>query len=316
MAAVANQNKFLGALLGMGIGDALGMPIEGRSKDEIADEFGRIDGYHPRQLDADTTIGAGEFTDESEIALCIVEAATANDGLFDPDLIGPRLLFLARGESKRWMHRDTLVALNDAGERLEFHQPLDEDGPATPDLAVRGVPVGLMHSVGSKRPGQMIEDAERVVRLTHGSPLAISGATAVAIGLSIAARGEMERSAWAHETAAVLHGGEVAEALRRDPGEAIGDGIADVIAASIHDAASARSFEEAVLHAVNRGGPTDARGAIAGAIAGAHFGADGIPQRLIDGCEGRIYVSLAVPWFYRAAMRRAGQSIDLKHQRD
>lgn len=316
MAAVANQNKFLGALLGMGIGDALGMPIAGRAAADVAAEFGRIEGYHPRQLDADTTIGAGEFTDESEIALCIVEAATANDGLFDPDLIGPRLLFLARGESKRWMHADTLTALTDAGERLEFHQPLDEDGPATPDVAVRGVPVGLMHSVGSKRPGQLIEDAERVVRLTHGSPLAISGATAVAIGLSIAARGEMERRAWAHETAAMLHGGAVAEALRLDPENATGDGIADVIAAAFHDGASATSFEEAVLQAVNRGGPADARGAITGAIAGAYFGADGIPQRLIDGCEGRIYVSLAVPWFYRVAMRRAGQTIDLRHRSD
>ena len=51
-----------------------------------------------------------------------------------------------------------------------------------------------------------------------------------------------------------------------------------------------------------------------GALAGAHLGADGIPQRLIDASEGRIYVSLAVPWFYRTAMRRAGLFIDLKRE--
>ena len=40
-------------------------------------------------------------------------------------------------------------------------------------------------------------------------------------------------------------------------------------------------------------------------------GASGIPQDLIDGLEGRIYVSLAAPWFHKAARQRAGQQIDL-----
>jgi ADP-ribosyl-[dinitrogen reductase] hydrolase len=313
MASGANQNKFLGALLGMGIGDALGMPVAGRTADEIAAIHGRISGYLPRQLDAETEIKAGEFTDESEIALCIVEAATANDGEFDPDLIGPRMLFLARGESKRWMHSDTFEALSAAEDRLDFRVPLDEDGAASPDIAVRGVPVGLMHAVGSKRMPQLIDDVERVVRVTHGSPLAISAATGVAIGVSQAARGGMEPHAWANEAAHFLPPGEVAQALRTGNVNQ-GDGIAAVVATAFYDAAHASSFEEAVLTAVNRGGPADARGAITGALAGAHLGADGIPQRLIDASEGRIYVSLAVPWFYRTAMRRAGLFIDLKRE--
>jgi ADP-ribosyl-[dinitrogen reductase] hydrolase len=221
------------------------------------------------------------------------------------------MLFLARGESKRWMHRDTLTALIEADEHLSFQVPLSESDPATPDLAVRGVPVGLMHAVGTKRTAELIKDAERVVRITHGSPLAISAATAVALGVSQAARGGMEPHAWANEAAHFLPQGEIARALRT--GEPIdGEDVAAVVATAFHDAAHASSFEEAVLTAVNRGGPSDARGAITGALAGAHHGADGIPQRLIDGSEGRIYVSLAVPWFYRSAMRRAGLFIDIK----
>jgi len=308
----ANQNKFLGSLLGMGIGDALGMPVAGLSPAEIEAGFGRIEGYHPRQLDVDTEIKAGEFTEESEIALCIVEAATANDGIFDPDLIGPRMLFLARGESKRWMHADTLRALETAEERLEFHQPLDDDGPATPDIAARGVPIGLMHAVGSKRTSELLEDVDRVVRITHGSPLAISGAAAIALGVELAARGGMEPRAWAHEVARHLNDGEVAKALRADPATQADNGLADVIATAFFDASHATGFEEAVLTAVNRGGPADARGALTGALAGARFGAGGIPQRLIDASEGRIYVSLAAPWFHRVAIRRAGLTIDLR----
>jgi hypothetical protein len=33
---------------------------------------------------------------------------------------------------------------------------------------------------------------------------------------------------------------------------------------------------------------------------------------MIDDLEGRIYVSLAAPWFYRTALRRAGLVLDLR----
>ena len=69
-------------------------------------------------------------------------------------------------------------------------------------------------------------------------------------------------------------------------------------------------FENAVFAAVNAGGASDTVGALTGAIAGAAGGASGIPQDLIDGLEGRIYVSLAAPWVHKAARQRAGHQID------
>ena len=42
----ANQERFLGALLGMAIGDALGMPVAGWSAARIRERFGRIDVLH------------------------------------------------------------------------------------------------------------------------------------------------------------------------------------------------------------------------------------------------------------------------------
>jgi ADP-ribosylglycohydrolase len=71
-------------------------------------------------------------------------------------------------------------------------------------------------------------------------------------------------------------------------------------------------FENAVFAAVNAGGATDTVGALTGALAGAAGGASGIPQDLIDGLEGRIYVSLAAPWLHKAARQRAGHQIDLR----
>jgi hypothetical protein len=47
------------------------------------------------------------------------------------------------------------------------------------------------------------------------------------------------------------------------------------------------SFEEALSEVVNLGGDTDTAGAILGAMAGAYYGVDAIPQRWLDGLQNR-----------------------------
>ena len=69
----ATENQFLGALLGMAIGDALGAPVAGLTRAEIAERFGTIDRYLAPASESEES-HPGEFTDESEFALCIVEA--------------------------------------------------------------------------------------------------------------------------------------------------------------------------------------------------------------------------------------------------
>src|SRR5829696_5077043 len=214
MAGGVKQERFLGALMGMAIGDAMGMPVAGWNAERIRERYGAIDGYFPRVFADGGEIKAGEFTDESELALCIVESFTVNDGDLDPDNIGTRFLYLARGEAKRWMNADTLRVLAAAEETLEFTQPLDEDGPATGDVAARGIPVGLIHAVGQFDPDRLRTDAELVTRVTHGSPAAIAATTAVAHLIRSAARGETTATEWAGATAEFVHSGEAAAALK------------------------------------------------------------------------------------------------------
>ena len=322
----ANEDAFLGGLLGLAIGDALGMPVAGWPAAKIVERYGAIDGYRLRVLADGTEIAAGEFTDESEIALSIVESLTTNGGRIDPDLIGARMVFLAKGESRRWLGEATRAALDRAETTGSFEVPLRDDDPATGDVASRGVPIGLLHSVGRFDADHLRRDAERVVRLTHGSPAAIAAATAVAFGVNLAVRGEVPPADWAEETASFLAAGEMAEAMARAADvQASGMTLAEALArtgsgasatesvpAAFLAAMAASLFEEAVFAAVNAGGATDTAGAIAGALAGARFGASGIPQTLIDELGSRIYVSLAAPWFHRAALQRAGLLIDLR----
>jgi ADP-ribosyl-[dinitrogen reductase] hydrolase len=48
---------------------------------------------------------------------------------------------------------------------------------------------------------------------------------------------------------------------------------------ALHDGLRAETAEDAIVTAVNRGGDTDTIGAIAGAVAGARFGASQLPHR-------------------------------------
>src|ERR687894_3227823 len=208
----ATENQFLGALLGMAIGDALGAPVSGMDRAGIAARFGLIDRFHGRAEPAAEEIHPGEFTDETEFALCIVESMTANRGRLDADTAGVRMLHLAAGPSRRWMHPATAAALDAAADTLEFSVPLDEDRPATGDVAARGVPVGLVHAVGRLDPARLRADAEAVVRLTHGGPAAFNAATAIAYAVRLAATGA-PRDSWARETTEFLAGGELAERL-------------------------------------------------------------------------------------------------------
>jgi ADP-ribosylglycohydrolase len=222
------------------------------------------------------------------------------------------------------MNPETREALDRAAESLEFVAPVNEDGPATGDVAARGVPVGLLHAVGPLDTERLRADAEAAVRVTHGGPAAFNAATAVAYAVYLAATGT-PRERWVSETAEFLGSGELAERLSSIPASIdrnsipalltrIGTGLpaVEAVPAAIVIAAGEPVFERAVFAAVNAGGATDTVGALTGALAGAADGVSSIPQALIDGLEGRIYVSLAAPWFHKAARKRAGQAIELR----
>lgn len=310
MGQAVGQDRFLGSLFGMAIGDAMGMPVAGLA----AGAFEPVTGFRPKQLADSLEIGAGEFTDDSEIALCIVESATVNDGRIDADNIAARMRMLARGESKRWMSPATLQALTESEESLQSSVPLADDAPATTDVATRGIPVGLLHAVGRLDASALWADAEAVTRITHGSPAAIASVAAVAFAVQAAARRPEDLAGTLIARAAeFLGGGALADVLAGVVAES--RTLERDVAAALRDAVEEQSVEAAVLRAVNEGGAADSRAAIAGAVRGAADGIAAIPQRLIDATEGRIYVSLAAPWFFRAAQRRGGLVIELSKER-
>ncbi len=284
------EEQFLGALLGLAIGDALGRPLRGLAANEIRERHGLVNAYLPIPDAVPGQPLQGEISDKSEIVLCIVESLTTNDGVLDPVNINARLGFLVGGPSKQWMSEGTVTGVGIAAD----HDGLVPDSfQPEPELAVavRGVPVGLLHAVGGFDGEALEADAGAASRLSHG------GAGQALLTADVAR--------------AINRAGRFrdVEPIELRPGDPIQRSTLARIVEGVRDAAS---FDAAVSGAIALGGLTDSNGAVAGAIAGARFGASGIPQHLIDGLDARIYLTLAAPWFYRTALRRAGTVIDLR----
>lgn len=287
------ENRFLGALLGLAIGDALGMPVADLPVERARERFGEIRGYEARNAGEDDAMPAGEITDETETVLCIAESITANNGRVDAENINVRMLYLAEGPSRHWMP-DAMAGGIEAAFPLDGQLPERDDRDGSLAVAVRGVPIGLMHAVGGFDPATVVEETRIVTRTSHPGVAQHQLTLDVALGIAGIVR---------------------EEAI--DPIELGGDmsGIADeraMIADLLRAATSGSAFEEVVFDAVNSLRPADSAGAVAGAFAGAVAGASGIPQELIDGLEARVYLSLAAPWLYKTAARRAGTLIDLR----
>lgn len=302
------QDRVLGALLGMGIGDALGMPVEGWTRERVAERFGRIDRYYPRVFDDGAELAAGEFTDDSEGVLCIVESFTASSGELDPENILARLSILARGEARRWMNPATR-------EAIEFaDQGVISNARVTGDVAARGIALGLIAAGDPAKGKSAIAPAASVLaEMTHANPLAATSIGIVAEAIRAVALGEIGLNQISEQVEAFDFTGEFSTGLRhvgsgiaaQDSFEGIaaragfGDDAVPVVLSALAAAAMATDFESGVVAAASLGGAADSRAAIAGAILGAATGTAGLPQPLIDGLEGRMYLMLAAPWFFQ-----------------
>ena len=86
--------------------------------------------------------------------------------------------------------------------------------------------------------------------------------------------------------AATLTAGDLLDPVQRQIGY-----VMTALQVAFWAAMTAPSFEQAVVDAANLGGDADTNAAVAGALAGAHFGAESIPQRWLEPLHQRKRVS-------------------------
>lgn len=286
--------RFQGCMLGLAVGDALGMPLEGMRASEIRKRFGRVRDF----LDAPwRMLAAGQWTDDTKMALCQARSIAAR-GIFDPEDTARE--FLAWYESRDW--RGIGGATYESMRRLQEGALASESGmrgemAAGNGAAMRIAPLGLLDCLDLER---LRADVEASARITHDNNEAVAGSLAVAYAVARAARGDLEPSTLIADAISFIGPSKVAERLEMgqrfldqdmDAGEALarlgtGGYVVETVASALYSfLRTPRDFEETLTLAVGGGLDADTTGAIAGAISGAYNGLYYIPERWREGVE-------------------------------
>lgn len=280
-------DRYRGALLGLAIGDALGAAVEFK----LPGTFEPLTGYrgggpHPIQ--------PGQWTDDTALALITAQELIEAHGAWKPKRILHgfyEYMTLGRESPTGWcfdIGMATRAALNRfAATGLPYPGAGSLTAGGNGSL-MRLAPVVLAYYAHP----QFATYVTRSAKLTHGHPEAIAATEALARRIARAIDG--------HDKARVLDpsqdpSGQPPATLRATRDYATPRAGPNAFAPiTLHAAlwafATTDDFRSCVLAAANLGFDADTVAAVAGQLAGAYYGASGIPLDLVDGLfqSGRI----------------------------
>jgi poly(ADP-ribose) glycohydrolase ARH3 len=285
-------DKARGALLGTFVGDALGMPFEGRPHTEVPDAVEMVAARR----------GRGTYTDDTQMMIALAESLIERGRVDEQHLARA---FVHGYDPDRGYGGGTRRVLELWADGTPVahaaSQIFDGQGSRGNGAAMRIAPVAV---VFRDDPERLLTEAARSARLTHAHPVGIDAAVAQAAAIGAALRDEdILQPARAAADTAEMKGGlrDVGELLAGQPDRAgvharLGSSsdARESVCAAIYAALAHPTFEQAVRFAVRLGGDTDTVAAMTGAICAARDGAGSIPGRwlaaLENGERGRTHV--------------------------
>jgi len=306
-----------GALYGLAIGDALGMPTQLLSRREIVTRWGGLlRGFQPAPPGHPIAAGlpAGAVTDDTEQAVLLGRLLVQGHGVVDPGELAGALVSWEREMAARGSLDLLGPSTKRAAAAILAGLPPEQAGACgdTNGAAMRIAPVGIAVALDGADLDvslpTLVDQVEAVSRVTHDTGLALAGAAAVAAAVSAGLSGARIDEATALAVAAArigadrghwVAGADVAARIEwaaglvagRDQEEAagliytlVGTSLAtqeSVPAAFAVLAAVPGDPWQACLLAASLGGDCDTIAAMAGAVAGACHGLDAFPAEAI-----------------------------------
>lgn len=272
--------KFEGCILGLAIGDALGMPVEGLSREKVKQIYGEIRDFLPSPYG---DLKAGEWTDDTEQTLLLAESIIETT-YFSPENFAEKL--------KNWFYtgrrigptsRTAIMRLLRGAKWYEAGIESDTCGSA-----IRVAPIGLVYHFNFNLVERYAEISSRI---THSSNTAIASAIAVAVAVACKMLDFSDEEMLEEVTNRI----ENYDALLADKiryayeirnkeldyaVEKLGNTISalDVIPMAFYCVFSENDFEGSILKSANSGGDADSIASICGAIKGI----EGISERFLN----------------------------------
>jgi ADP-ribosyl-[dinitrogen reductase] hydrolase len=267
------KDRALGAYLGFACGDALGATVEFMTPEQIRAEYG---------LHRDITGGGwlklrpGQITDDTEMSIALAQAMIDCGGW---DLTRVADSFAA------WLRSQPVDIGNTCRRGIRRYiktgalaGPVNE-AEAGNGACMRNLPVAIA-TLGNA-PAFERQTLEQC-HLTHHHPL--SDAAVLCLGRMLQALVAGEGIEPCRQQAAALIKAHPEFQFDPYPGRA-GGYIVETVQTVLYHFFHTDSFEACLTETVNRGEDADTTGALAGMLAGAHYGIDAIPRRWLDRLE-------------------------------
>ncbi len=257
-AARALRERFLGALLGLAVGDAVGAATQYRRPGTftpVADMLGGGPFALPR----------GAWSDDTAMALCLAQSLLECEGFEPADQVERYRRWQRDGHLSATgqclgITASTARALALAGWRQQPFSGSHDPAQLDPEPLSRVVaPVLFAFAV----PAEAERLARESARTTCQANTVLNACADLARALLAALHGEPKARILAEQRAAAA-------------GSA-GKGVTRALAGAFEALAATSNFRTAVLHAANLGGDSDVTAAVCGQLAGAFYGAAAIP---------------------------------------
>lgn len=287
------KDKIKGTIFGHAIGDALGLGLEGWSKEGIKQYY--PNGYSFYNQMERMGWGQGEWTDDTEQMLCIMDSVIEK-GRVDIKDIAAKIY--------KWSESGGKGIGMTVANVIYFPCFLDDPYSAAKEIwersgrylapnggVMRTSPLGIWR-YWDKR--EVIKNAEDVCRITHWDSRCVGSCVAVCYAISSFLKGT-DDSTGVYEDALRLVDNydtrirpylELAKGpiskIKLDERGSMGYTL-KTLAAGFWAMLNGRGFKGGLLAIVNEGGDTDTNGAVSGALLGARFGYRGIPNEYVSG---------------------------------
>lgn len=276
------EDRALGAIVGLAVGDALGAPVEFCRRDTFEPVTGmRAGGFFK--------LPAGAWTDDTAMALCLAESLIEHSALNPRDLLDRFCLWVSKGANTSTgvcvgIGQNTLRVLGNYHRKGDLFAPETRQKSDGNGAIMRLAPVAMLHW---HRPVEARRIAILQSRTTHYSALSAAGCEYLAAVLC----GLIEGKAWQEVSRPVITSdwpNEIKSLAAQDWHKRDRDSIKSTgfvvhtLEAALWAVDTTNSFAEALLKAVNLGDDADSVGAVAGQLAGARYGLSAIPESWLD----------------------------------
>jgi ADP-ribosyl-[dinitrogen reductase] hydrolase len=295
MLSMEERAQTRGSLLGLAVGDALGAPLE-----YAADGVAAAAADRGLEMSGGGRWRAGEWTDDTSLALALAESI-AEHGLLDVEDVVGRYVHWATSDGKG-IGRATRAALTGghtaqaARHNAWAYQRATGMGAGN-GTVMRCAPIGL----AAPDVATAVLAARADAQLTHAHPAAAAASAALCAALVAVRDGddplaaaELEARAEPDLARALSHAAGLDEAALRSlaTGPCAGacfTTLAIALAALLYN----EDYESGVSWAISLGGDADTNGAVAGALLGLRHGVNGIPARWLEPLHDRERIAQA-----------------------